>query len=69
MSAPVTSCTATSAEDCVVPDCEDHPRSGKNPQEDIHLADMISVATRPTLAELYRRGKSRGLLKPSTHYH
>ena len=69
MSTPVTPCTATSAEDCVVPNCEDHSRSGKHPQAESRLADMISVATRPTLAELYRRGKSRGLLKPSTHYH
>lgn len=56
--------TTCADQDCVLPA---HMSAGKTKDE--HLLDLVQKASTSTLADLYRKGKARGLLASTSDYH
>jgi hypothetical protein len=56
----------THDQDCEVPDCPG-PHVMSDPDEKI--IELVARASRPTLAELYKRAKAQGLTRPKSNYH
>lgn len=56
----------TKDDTCEVPDCQG-PHAVSDPSE--KLDKLVQQASRPSLAELYKRGRAKGLIPAQNHYH
>jgi hypothetical protein len=57
----------TKNETCEVPNCPGPHPVVSDPDE--KLDRLVQRASRPTLAELYKKGRAKGLIPAQNHYH